>query len=245
MAAASARYLAESIHGVGGTRRAIGSETDEECSRAKAKDDAYKEITKELERLTVEENKIREEALAKARARALKKKVELPALTDEQLAEVTAQLKNPRFQSKCDREEVGPKELQLLGPKQWLNDEVINFYGAMLMERAAKEGKRKVHFFNSFFFTKMAKDGYEKSRIGRWTKKVGKTALGVDVTNPSQIDIFSKDIVIFPINQNNMHWVCGAINMKDKRFEYYDSLSSAPDTHAFEVSTLQPCRSRC
>lgn len=138
----------------------------------------------------MEENRIRDEALAKARARALKKKVELPALTDEQLAEVcrqrpgkspacspflqvSAQLKNPRFQSKCDREEVGLKELQLLGPRQWLNDEVINFYGALLMERAAKEGKRKVHFFNSFFFTKMAKDGYEKSRIGRWTKKVG------------------------------------------------------------------------
>jgi sentrin-specific protease 1 len=85
---------------------------------------------------------------------------------------VFTELKNPRFQSKCDREEVGPKELQLLGPRQWLNDEVINFYGALLMERAAKEGKRKVHFFNSFFFTKMAKDGYEKSRIGRWTKKV-------------------------------------------------------------------------
>lgn len=55
-------------------------------------------------------------------------------------------------------------------------------------------------------------------------------------TNPPQIDIFTKDIVIFPINHNNMHWACGAINIKDKRFEYYDSLSSEPDTHAFAVS---------
>lgn len=45
--------------------------------------------------------------------------------------------------------------------------------------------------------------------------------------------------MIFPINQNNMHWVCGAINLKDKRFEYYDSLSTEPDTHAFAVSVNQ------
>lgn len=61
---------------------------DKSFCRAKARDDTYKEITKELEKLTVEENRIRDEALAKARARALKKKVELAALTDEQLAEV-------------------------------------------------------------------------------------------------------------------------------------------------------------
>lgn len=35
-----------------------------------------------------------------------------------------------------------------------------------------------------------------------------------------------------------MHWVCGAINIKDKRFEYYDSLSSTPNNHAFAVSFL-------
>ncbi len=41
-----------------------------------------------------------------------------------------------------------------------------------------------------------------------------------------RIDIFSKDIILFPINLGNSHWVCGAINMRKHRFEYYDSLGA-------------------
>lgn len=95
--------------------------------------------------------------------------------------QVKRTLSNPGFKSKCDREEVSSRDLQFLGPGKWLNDEIINFYGALLMERAEKEGKRKVHFFNSFFFSKMAKDGYEKSKIGRWTKKVSSLVSSMDV----------------------------------------------------------------
>ena len=55
--------------------------------RTKARDETAKEIAKELERLALEEDKLREEALAQARARALKK-IEVPELNEEQLAEV-------------------------------------------------------------------------------------------------------------------------------------------------------------
>jgi sentrin-specific protease 1 len=100
------------------------------------------------------------------------KKITVSSILTNSRSQVTRTLSNPSFKAKCDREEVSCRDLQLLGPKKWLNDEIINFYGALLMERAEKEGKRKIHFFNSFFFSKMAKDGYEKSKIGRWTKKV-------------------------------------------------------------------------
>ena len=39
-----------------------------------------------------------------------------------------------------------------------------------------------------------------------------------------QFDIFKKDIIIMPINLGNAHWVCAAINISKKRFEYYDSM---------------------
>lgn len=65
-----------------------------------------------------------------------------------------------------------------LKPGQWLNDEVINFYGALILARSeeAQKGKSKaldVHYFNTFFFAKLEDLGYEKARIGKWTKKVG------------------------------------------------------------------------
>jgi sentrin-specific protease 1 len=40
--------------------------------------------------------------------------------------------------STCGREQVQGEDIQRLRPAQWLNDEVINFYGAMITERAAR-----------------------------------------------------------------------------------------------------------
>lgn len=84
--------------------------------------------------------------------------------------------------SKIAREQVCDKDLSRLLPCQWLNDELINFYGAMLLERseASKEnpgtnGRKKilnVHYFNTFFWSKLRDEGYERARLAKWTKKV-------------------------------------------------------------------------
>lgn len=76
--------------------------------------------------------------------------------------------------------------------------------------RAAKKkwnGIWNVHVFNSFFYEKLSKGGY--SGVRQWTRKV---------------DIFTKDKVLIPINVGQMHWTCAAINLRDCRFEYYDSM---------------------
>ncbi|KAJ3551215.1 hypothetical protein NM688_g4829 [Phlebia brevispora] len=75
------------------------------------------------------------------------------------------------------------------------------------------EGARKkpldAHYFSTFFWTKLKEAGYEKGRLGKWTKK---------------FDIFSKDVVLIPINHNNAHWTGAAINFRRKRIESYDSM---------------------
>lgn len=90
--------------------------------------------------------------------------------------------------SKFAREQVSDQDISRLRPSQWLNDEVINFYGAMILARAeeckenpgvnGKNGKEKskplnVHYFSTFFWSKLVKEGYEKGRLAKWTKKVG------------------------------------------------------------------------
>lgn len=81
--------------------------------------------------------------------------------------------------------EVAGKDIIKLMPGEWLNDEVINFYGVMvaLRSQAAKErrakGKAKegddnlldVHVFSSFFYEKLTSSGGYSS-VKRWTKKV-------------------------------------------------------------------------
>ncbi|EIW73147.1 hypothetical protein TREMEDRAFT_26586, partial [Tremella mesenterica DSM 1558] len=96
-------------------------------------------------------------------------------------------------------------------PDEWLNDEIVNFYGNMIMDRTEREGKRKIHYFNSYFYSKL-QQGYEKSKLHKWTKK--------------KVDIFEKDLVLLVINIKGVHWTAAAINFERKRFEFYDSMNN-------------------
>ncbi|KAG1757869.1 cysteine proteinase [Suillus lakei] len=119
--------------------------------------------------------------------------------------------------SKVARESVNDRDLSRLLPSQWLNDEIMNFYGAMILTRSESNrdptAKRKmldVHYFSTFFWSKLKNEGYEQGRLAKWTKK---------------IDIFSKDIILIPVNHNNSHWTGAAINFRRKRIESYDSMN--------------------
>ena len=41
----------------------------------------------------------------------------------------------------------------------------------------------------------------------------------------ANVDIFEMDKVIFPVHLGN-HWCTAVINLRDKKFEYYDSMGS-------------------
>ncbi|KAG8694390.1 Smt3-specific protease, partial [Ceratobasidium sp. 394] len=138
------------------------------------------------------------------------------SLSPEDQQAVAEALKKRGTVAKFAREQVSDKDLARLKPAQWLNDEIINFYGALIMARSeeAKKGKAKAldaHYFNTFFFAKLEDPGYEKARIGKWTKK---------------FDIFKKDVALIPVNLGNAHWTCAAINFKQKRIEYHDSMGT-------------------
>lgn len=55
-----------------------------------------------------------------------------------------------------------------------------------------------------------------------------------------QVDLFSKDMVLVPINVGNMHWIAAVINFKQKRFEYFDSMGDygANMRSVFKVSPV-------
>jgi sentrin-specific protease 1 len=158
-------------------------------------------------------------------------------LPPEDEAKVTELLNKRGVISKYAREQVSDADIKRLRPLQWLNDEVINFYGAMILGRSdgSKENpptkdKRKrpldVHYFSTFFWTKLEQEGYEKGRLAKWTKKVGYLLCSEAALNNifPQIDIFSKDVILIPVNHQNVHWTAAAINFRQKRIESYDSM---------------------
>ncbi|KAG9321005.1 hypothetical protein KVV02_003983 [Mortierella alpina] len=100
------------------------------------------------------------------------------------------------------------KDIHTLRPGEWLNDEVINFYGNLILARSKESTTLpKIHVFSTFFYKTLSEQGYDK--VKRWTKKV---------------KIFELDYVLIPIHCSGNHWTTAVIDMKNKRIEYYDSL---------------------
>ncbi|XP_041120208.1 uncharacterized protein LOC121323295 [Polyodon spathula] len=93
------------------------------------------------------------------------------------------------------------EDLSTLDSQNWLNDQVINMYGELVMDAVPN----KVHFFNSFFHKQLVTRGYEG--VKRWTKKV---------------DLFSKSLLLIPIHLE-IHWSLITVDMPNQHIQFYDS----------------------
>ncbi|KAL4758973.1 uncharacterized protein BDW70DRAFT_162075 [Aspergillus foveolatus] len=106
----------------------------------------------------------------------------------------------PRFGKK--KAEVNALDLRRLAPHEFLNDNIIGFYIRFLedhLQRCRPEAAQRVYFFNSYFFATLTKSpkglkiNYEG--VAKWTRNV---------------DIFSYDYIVVPINEN-AHWYMAII----------------------------------
>uniref|UniRef100_A0A8C1GB91 SUMO specific peptidase 3b n=1 Tax=Cyprinus carpio TaxID=7962 RepID=A0A8C1GB91_CYPCA len=92
-------------------------------------------------------------------------------------------------------------DLSTLYGQNWLNDQIMNMYGDLVMDSVPE----KVHFFNSFFYDKLRTKGYDG--VKRWTKNV---------------DIFQKDLLLIPIHLE-VHWSLISVDIKQRSITYFDS----------------------
>ncbi|KAH1098842.1 hypothetical protein J1N35_015763 [Gossypium stocksii] len=95
---------------------------------------------------------------------------------------------------------ISKRDVALLQPETFINDTIIDFYIKYLKNKIQPEDQHRFHFFNSFFFLKLAdldkglssacqvKAAFE--RVRKWTRKV---------------DIFAKDYIFIPVNYS-LHW---------------------------------------
>ncbi|XP_064184857.1 sentrin-specific protease 3-like isoform X1 [Anguilla rostrata] len=92
-------------------------------------------------------------------------------------------------------------DLTTLYGQNWLNDQVMNMYGDLVMDSVPD----KVHFFNSFFYDKLRTKGYDG--VKRWTKNV---------------NIFQKDLLLIPIHLE-VHWSLVCVDIPRRAITYFDS----------------------
>ncbi|KAM7283430.1 sentrin-specific protease 1-like [Ixodes scapularis] len=137
----------------------------------------------------------------------------LPKLTGPMLEEIETALRpTPAHEAlaKGYGLTISRSDMSTLAEYQWLNDEVVNFYMNLLVERTKQNSDLpKLYAFNTFFFTKMAAEGH--SAVRRWTKEV---------------DLFSYDIVLVPLHFTD-HWCLATIDFRKKHIAYYDSMGNS------------------
>lgn len=162
-----------------------------------------------------------EEALAAAALEAQKQvDTPLPVFTEQQVNLIRYAMGrgNPdevlvtKFNTSIRRRDIAT----LMGDS-WLNDEVINFYMNLLMERSEQEGRLKVYAMNTFFMPKVLQQG--QSGVRRWTRKV---------------DLFSYDVIPVPVHVSGIHWCMAIVNLKEKYIRYFDSMGQ-PNKRVLEA----------
>lgn len=136
-------------------------------------------------------------------------KLTLPELTPQQEAKINEAMNgrsvNRVFVEKFHLRITG-HDLRTLSGKEWLNDEVINFYVNLIQERSKDSKLPSVYAFSTFFYPKLMSSGH--SSLRRWTKKV---------------DIFAHDLILVPVHLG-FHWCMATIDFRDKCLRYYDSM---------------------
>jgi hypothetical protein len=112
--------------------------------------------------------------------------------------------------------------IESLRPGRWLNDTIINRYFMVLQKRDVlssrygnQSGGRTV-YFKSFFMSYLLNIGhinpklngvYLYDRVKTWTKS----------NLPAGDDLFKFSKLIIAINISNVHWICAAVFMEEKR----------------------------
>ncbi|XP_061370838.1 probable ubiquitin-like-specific protease 2A isoform X2 [Gastrolobium bilobum] len=99
-----------------------------------------------------------------------------------------------------DAVSISKRDVELLQPETFINDTIIDFYIKYLKNKLPTDEQDRFHFFNSFFFRKLADLDKDPSsaydgraafqRVRKWTRKV---------------NLFKKDYILIPINYS-LHW---------------------------------------
>jgi len=139
------------------------------------------------------------------------------ALTDDEIRLAQTVLigdDNESFGSIGDQP-ITRKDIRTLRGLTWLNDEVVNFYLALVARESGTNGNPRVYAFSTFFYSKLTKDGPTHTSWDRWMRR-------------GNVTFFDYDIILVPIHLGN-HWTLTTIDFRSRCIAYYDSLGGTDE----------------
>ena len=118
-----------------------------------------------------------------------------------------------------------------LAQGQWLNNEVVNFVGRILIApRRGRTGCR-AHVYSSYFMSKLLSGGtqrrdYNFQEVRNFDNRIEGGLAGLDE-------------LYIPINVNNVHWIFIQVDFKAKTIHLYDSLGKQQSNDHYLEETLR------
>lgn len=111
--------------------------------------------------------------------------------------------------------EISIRDLLTLADRQWLNDNVIDFYFNLI-----SQDNPEVFGWTTHFFTTLQERGYQG--VARWLKR-------------KKLNVAEKAIIFVPINILGTHWALAVVDNTAKSISYMDSLASSGNLPALET----------
>jgi len=160
------------------------------------------------------ERKERQKLISKERESL---KTRLVPLSKEHLQLVTKSWNRPlgSVVTSAFQIEITTRDLQTLCDGHWLNDNVIDFYFNLITSK-----NQSVFGWTTHFFTTLKLKGYQG--VARWSKR-------------KKVNVTEQDLILVPINIMGTHWALAVVNNKERKFQYFDSLSSNGNQQALQI----------
>lgn len=134
------------------------------------------------------------------------------SLDEDHVRNLKSQLKRPDHDVLVQRFNIDftVRDLKTLQGRTWLNDEVINMYMQMLMERSRRiSSLPTIHVFSTFFFPKLKSKGFDSVRTS--TRRCDPHPLRCD-------------LVLIPLHLGGNHWAMAVVDNRSGCIAVYDSL---------------------
>lgn len=106
--------------------------------------------------------------------------------------------------------DINVQKIMCLNPGCWINDEIINFFMQMLLEKNNCCKSKQSFFLSSFFMERLlcTDKKYKFDNVRNWTKT---------------INIYDQEHIFIPVNVSNTHWTLVVVSMLNRTIYYYDS----------------------
>ena len=146
-------------------------------------------------------------------------------------AEANAEANTPvASRSLPTTEKVTRGSIARLAHGQWLNDEIVNFVGKILIAPRRADSRSRAHIYSSYFMSRLLSGGPQSEDYNFQEVR--------NYDNRIENGLANLDELYIPVNISNEHWILIKVDLRRKEIHLFDSLGKRQsNNHYLEETT--------